>query len=49
MDLVLTVADRATLEAACAAEPRVRVWRRYRAVLLLGDGLAPPAVAEVLG
>lgn len=49
MELVLTVGDRAALEAACAAEPRVRVWRRYRAVLLLGDGLAPVVAAAVLG
>lgn len=49
MDLVLSPADRAALEAACAAEPRARVWRRYRALLLLADGLAPPAVAGALG
>jgi len=49
MAVVLTVSDRAALEAACAAEPRIRVWRRYRALLLLGDGLSPPAVAAALG
>src|SRR5688500_9724761 len=49
MDLVLSPADRAALEAACAAEPRVRRWRRFRAVLLRAGGLAPPAIAEALG
>jgi transposase len=49
MDLALSPADRAALEAACAAEPRARVWRRYRALLLMGDGLAPPAIARALG
>jgi transposase len=49
MALHLLPVDRAALEAACTAEARVRVWRRYRAVLLLADGLAPPAVAATLG
>jgi transposase len=49
MELVLTASERVALEAAAAAEPRVRRWRRYRAVLLLADGLAPPAVATALG
>jgi transposase len=49
MELVLTAADRAALEGAAAAEPRVRRWRRFRAVLLLADGQAPGAVAAALG
>ena len=49
MELVLTDHDRAALEEAAAGEPRVRRWQRYRAVLLLADGLAPPAVAAALG
>lgn len=48
MDLALTPADRQALEAAKAAEPRVRRWRRYQAVLLLADGRAPAAVASAL-
>jgi transposase len=32
-----------------ATERRVRVWRRYRAVLLLGDGHPPEGVAQLLG
>jgi transposase len=49
MEIVLTAEARAELEDAAAAEPRVRCWKRYRAVLLLADGLAPPAVAAALG
>jgi transposase len=49
MDLELSPSQRADLEAAAAGERRVRVWRRYRAVLLLGDGKAPAAVATALG
>jgi len=49
MELVLTAEDRAALEAAAAGEPRVRRWKRYRAVLLLAAGLAPSAVAAALG
>jgi len=49
MDLELSPSQRADLEAAAAGERRVRVWRRYRAVLLLADGDAPAAVATVLG
>ena len=45
----VTPADRAGLAAAAAGERRARVWRRYRAVLLLADGEAPPAVAMALG
>lgn len=49
MDIVLNAAERSTLEAAAGAERRVRVWRRYRAVLLLADGGQPEAVAVALG
>jgi len=49
MDLMLSPRHRAVLEAAAASERRVRVWRRYRAVLLLADGEAPAAVATTLG
>lgn len=49
MDLVLSSPHRAELEAAAAGERRVRVWRRYRAVLLLAAGAPPAAVATTLG
>ena len=49
MELVLTGADRAELDAAAAGERRARLWRRYRAVRLLADGRQPPAVAAALG
>lgn len=49
MELVLALQQRTDLEAAAAGERRVRVWRRYRAVLLLADGETPAAVAAVLG
>lgn len=48
MDLMLTEPQRTDLAAAAAAEPRVRRWRRYRAVLLLAEGQAPGAVAHAL-
>ena len=49
MEIVLTDAERTGLEEAAAGERRVRLWRRYRAVLLLADGRRPPAVAAALG
>lgn len=49
MEFVLTASDRAALEQAKAAEPRVRRWRRYQAVLLLADGEPPGRVAAALG
>jgi transposase len=49
MELVLTASDRAALEQAKAAEPRVRRWRRFQAVLLLADGEPPGRVASALG
>jgi transposase len=49
MEIELTATDRGDLEAAAAGEPRVRRWKRYRAVLLLADGSPPSAVAAALG
>jgi transposase len=49
MELVLTGSERAELRAAAEAEPRVRRWRRYRAVLLVADDRAPAEVARALG
>ena len=49
MTLSLTDAQRTELEAAMAAEQRVRRWKRYRAILLRGDGLTVEAVAQSLG
>jgi transposase len=49
MDVTLTDAERTALDAAAAGERRVRLWRRYRALQLLADGLEPPAVARALG
>lgn len=45
--LKLTEPERAALEAAARNERRARQWRRYRAVLLLGE--AGPAVAAAVG
>jgi transposase len=47
MPLTLTDSQRVELEAA-ATEPRVRRWKRYRAVLLRGEGLTVTAVATAL-
>jgi transposase len=49
MELDLSAPQRTAVETAAAGERRVRVWRRYRAVLLLADGEAPAAVAAALG
>jgi transposase len=49
MEIVLSEEQRAALEAAVAGEARVRLWKRPRAVLLLADGMAVPAVAAALG
>jgi transposase len=46
--LELTARQRADLEAAAAAEPRVGRWKRYRAILLLQEW-TPEAVAAALG
>lgn len=48
MELVLTAAERAALEEAKAAEPRLRRWRRYQAVVLLAEGQPPGSVAAAL-
>jgi transposase len=48
MAVHLTDAQRAALEAAAAAEKRVRRWKRYRAVLLRAEGLTVAAVAAAL-
>jgi transposase len=48
MLLHVTEQERAALEAAAAAEPRVRRWRRYQAVLLLAAGQPPTAIAQSL-
>jgi transposase len=44
----LTDEQRATLDMALGATRRVREWRRYRAVLLAGEGHAAPAIAATL-
>jgi transposase len=49
MTLSLTDVQRTELEAAMAAEHRVRRWKRYRALLLRGEGHTVAAVAESLG
>jgi transposase len=48
MRLEVTERQRTELEAAAAAEPGVRRWRRLRAVLLLAEGQTPAAVAHAL-
>ena len=49
MRMYLTEPQRAALEAAAAAEPRVRRWRRYRALQLRAEGMTVEAVAQTLG
>jgi transposase len=49
MEVRLSADERAAVAAARAQERRARVWRRYRALELLDDGQAPPAVAAALG
>lgn len=48
MPVTLSEAQRSELEAAAAAEKGVRRWKRYRAVLLRGEGLTVDAVARAL-
>jgi transposase len=48
MSLHLTASQRADLEAAAATERRVRRWKRYRALLLRGEGMPVAAVAHTL-
>jgi transposase len=49
MELELSPRERADLERAARSERRSRVWRRYRAVVLLADGARPEVVAAALG
>lgn len=49
MELMLSADARDALERAAAAEVRTRRWKRYQAVVLVADGLRPPAVAMALG
>ncbi len=46
--MTVSAMQRADLEAAAAAEPRVRRWRRLQAVLLRGEGMTVAAVARTL-
>jgi transposase len=48
MRITLTERQRAELEAAAAAEKRVRPGKRYRAVLLRAAGMTVAAVAQAL-
>lgn len=48
MPVTLTETQRSDLEAAAAAERGVRRWKRYRAVLLRGDGMTVAAVTRAL-
>jgi transposase len=48
MRLMLTESQRAELATAATAEQGVRRWKRYRAVLLRGEGLTVAAVASTL-
>jgi transposase len=49
MALIVTPEQRRDLEAAAAAERHTRTWKRYRALLLLGEGLSFRQVAQTLG
>ena len=48
MSLMLTEPQRAELEAAAAAERRVRRWKRHQAVLLRAEGRTVASVAATL-
>jgi transposase len=48
MPVTLSEAQRTELEAAAAAEKRVRRWKRYQAVLLRAEGMTVAAVASAL-
>ena len=48
MELAMTDAQRAALEAAVDAERRTRSWKRYQAVLLVAAGQRPAAVATAV-
>src|SRR5262245_19286002 len=45
----LSASERTELEAAARRERRVRQWRRYQALLLLGAGEHPTKVAAAVG
>ncbi len=45
----LTATQRSDLEQAAAQARQTRSWKRYRALLLLGDGLSVHEVAHTLG
>jgi transposase len=47
--LELSEAEQAELTAAARREPRVRHWRRYQAILLIGSGASAQAVAWQVG
>ena len=49
MALDLSSAQRHELEHAAAHARQTRTWKRYRALLLLGDGLSFRQVAQTLG
>ena len=49
MSLALTETQRTDLDAAASAEKGGRRWKRFRAVLLRGEGLTVAAVAATLG
>jgi transposase len=48
MELAMTPAQRAELEAAAAAAKRTRAWKRYQAVLLVAEGQGPARAAHAL-
>src|SRR3954452_4346023 len=48
MEISLSNAQRAALEAAVRTEQRTRVWKRYRAILLLAAGQPAAVVADNL-
>jgi transposase len=48
MPVTLSETQRSELAAAAAAEKGVRRWKRYRAVLLRGEGMTVAAVAGAL-
>jgi transposase len=49
MPFSLTDDQRRDLMEAMTATPRVRRWKRYRAIVLRGDGLRVPEMAKSLG
>jgi transposase len=49
MTLTLTSTQRSALELAASQARQTRTWKRYRALLLLGDGLTVGQVSQTLG